>query len=199
MLDNFLHSARNMLRKLLGMNINDEDYQGSSMLHNYLQATRNMLRRDLGPRGNGEEIVHISTPFQGIEKQKNYLGLMCIGFEQELAKTGNTQGFSLDAGVIVMLYADFIEYSEGLRFLSLGMQSFQENLILQPASFPDIPLSNPIYISPYFLPMEQQLQVWNPFANTPPSMLYKLRSLHFHTSQTVEPVVNAVKSGVRAT
>lgn len=195
MLENFLYATHSILRRILGMRAND--YQENSMLHNYLYAARNMLRQTLGTRANGEQIVHISTPFRGIEKQNNYLGLMCIGFEQE-SSSGNVQGLSLDVGVIVMIYADFIDYSESLRFLSLAMQIFQENLILQPSAFPDLALVNPICVSPYFLPMEQQLQVWNPFANTPPSMLYKLRSLHFNTSRTIAPVVNAVDAGLRS-
>lgn len=169
------------------------------MLHNYLYATRNMLRQTLGTRANGEQMVHVSTPSHDIEKQKNYLGLMCIGFEQESSSSLGAQGFSLDAGVIIMLYADFVDYSESLRFLSLGMQRFQENLILQPSSFPDLVLLNPIYVSPYFLPMEQQLQIWNPFTNTLPSMLYKLRSLHFTTSIAVAPEVSMIDAGLRST
>lgn len=195
MLDDFLRATRNMLRRILGINNNDKE---GIMLDKYLYATRNMLRKNLGTRANGEQIVHISTPFRGIETQKNYLGIMCIGFEQEQCCSAGTQGFSLDAGVIIMLYADFIEYPEGLRFLSLAMESFQENLVLQPAAFPDLSLSNPIFVSPYFLPMEQQLQVWNPLANTPPCMLYKLRSLHFKTSHAVAPAVNAVDAGLRS-
>ncbi|UQZ88727.1 hypothetical protein C4J81_05720 [Deltaproteobacteria bacterium Smac51] len=169
------------------------------MIQTALKAARNALRRRLGTRPNGEELVHITCPGRGVEGQRNYLGMMFIGLERENNLSSDRKGFSLDANVVFMLYAFFSDYADSLSYLSNSLAAFQENLSLHPADFPELKMpAYPLYIEPYFFPLEQQLQTWNPFMDDSiPFMFYRLRSLRFKTYQTQAPEMKGFDTGFK--
>ena len=164
------------------------------MIQNSLGAARNTLRRRLGKRPNGEELVHITCPGRGVEGQRNYLGIMFIGLENEPRLSGEVRGFSLDANVVFMLYSVFTDYEDSIGFLSDGLSAFQENMVLEAANFPELRLpAYPLYVEPYFFPLEQQLQTWNPFMDDSiPFVFYRLRSLRFMAHRPAAPGVKGI-------
>ncbi|MFT4302492.1 MAG: Pvc16 family protein [Desulfovibrio sp.] len=165
------------------------------MIHTGLCAVRDTLRRRVGTRPNGEPFVHITCPGKGIEGQRNYLGLMFIGLEQETSLQHDVlQGMSLDANIIFMLYSVFADYGESLRHLSSALSCFQETSSVTRADFPGLNLPEHIlHIEPYFFPLVQQLQTWNPFMDDSiPFMFYKLRSLRFRAKKSAAPAVKGI-------
>lgn len=169
------------------------------MIESALCAARDTLRRRLGRQPNGEELVHITCPGRGVEGQRNYLGMMFIGMEHEPHLHSEAQGLSLDANLVFMLYADFSNYTDSLRFLSEGLSAFQRYMALKPTDFPDLKLPEyPLYVEPYFFPLEQHIQTWNPFMDDSiPFMFFKLRSLRFKTSKASAPDVRAMDMNYR--
>jgi hypothetical protein len=160
------------------------------MIQNSMCAARDLLRRKLGRRPNGEEIAHITCPERGVPGQKNYLGLMYIGLERETNQASEAPGISLDANLVFMLYSVFADYGDSLRVLSQALHVYQSQLALDPAAFPELELPQTLLIEPYFFPLVQQLQTWNPFMDdSMPFMFYRLRSLRFRTASIPEPPV----------
>lgn len=161
------------------------------MIQNALLAARNTLRRSLGARPNGEELAHITCPGRGVEGQRNYLGIMFVGLEHEANLYSESKGFSLDANAVFMLFSVFSDYAESLGNLSAALGAFQANSVIGAADFPELKLPEyPLYLEPYFFPLEQQLQTWNPFMDDSiPFMFYKLRSLRFRTMKAPAPGV----------
>jgi|GEM_PF-5887627 len=167
------------------------------MLYSVLCAARNILRRRLGTRPNGEELVHVISP-GGLEGQRNYLGLMFIALEPEGLLQAEKQGYYLDANAIFMLFSSFADYGESLRYLSLALEAFHAKSRVLPPDFPELPLPEAgFYIEPYFFPLEQHLQTWNPFMDDSiPFMFYKLRSLRYGSLKPAAPDVKG--TGARA-
>ena len=162
------------------------------MIHNALRAARDVLRRAVGTRPNGEQIVHVANPGSGIQGQRNYLGIMFIGLEHETnLMNDGPQGMFLDANIVFMLYSSFSDYGESLHFLSVALETLQHTPSITRSDFPDLALpEQSLYIEPYFFPLVQHLQTWNPFMDDSiPFMFYKLRSLRFRTKkQAAVPV-----------
>ncbi|WP_027187578.1 Pvc16 family protein [Desulfovibrio cuneatus] len=170
------------------------------MIHSALCAVRDTLRRRVGTRPNGEQLVHITCPGKGIEGQRNYLGLMFIGLEQETCLQSDIpQGMSLDANIVFMLYSVFADYGESLHHLSGALSCFQETSSVTRTDFPGLNLpEHTMHIEPYFFPLVQQLQTWNPFMDDSiPFMFYKLRSLRFRAKKGAAPIVKEIDAAFR--
>ncbi|MDL2274770.1 Pvc16 family protein [Desulfosarcina sp. OttesenSCG-928-G10] len=168
------------------------------MIDTVLCAARDTLRRYLGPQPNGEEIAHLTCPGKGVDGQRNYLGLMFIGLEHEANLRSTAQGFSLDANIVFMLYSVFSDYNDSLSYLSMALGCFQDHIRFSASDFPDLSLpSYPLYIEPYFFPLEQHLQTWNPFMDDSiPFMFYKIRSLQFKTLKQPAPPVSVIDAAL---
>ncbi len=167
-----------------------------SMIQNSMCAARDLLRLNLGKRPNGEEIAHIASPGRGVSGQNNYLGLMYIGLEQENGVTGEA-AHALEANLVFMLYSSFSDYGDSLKVLSQALHIYQSHISLEPAAFPALKLPRALLIEPWFLPLAQQLQIWNPFGeDSVPFMFYRLRSLSFKTPVAQAPRVREVESAV---
>lgn len=169
------------------------------MINSALCAARNILRRRLGTRPNGEELVHVASP-GGLEGQRNYLGIMFIGLEQESnLQNEKGQGYYLDANAVFMVFSSFADYGESLRHLSTALDAFHAHTRVMPSDFPELKLpESGFYIEPYFFPLVQQLQTWNPFMDDSiPFMFYKLRSLRYGSVRRGAPVVKGVGTETR--
>ena len=169
------------------------------MIHSALCAVRNILRRRLGTRPNGEELAHVASP-GGMEGQRNYLGIMFIGLEQEgLLPSEKPQGYYLDANAVFMVFSSFTDYGESLRYLSAALDAFHANSRVMPQDFPDLNLPAVGFaIEPYFFPLAQHLQTWNPFMDDSiPFMFYKLRSLRYGRIRQGAPAVTGMETGAR--
>lgn len=91
--------------------------------------------------------------------------------------------------LMILFVSRFKEYDQALNFLSLIIKFFQANRIFTPTNSPTLADDNieKLIMELISLPLEEQNQVWHSL-NTSylPSVLYRVRLLHFLDEQSIE-------------
>jgi hypothetical protein len=96
-------------------------------------------------------MARVASP-GGMEGQRDYLGIMFIGLEQEgLLSSEKPIGYYLDANAVFMVFSSFSDYGESLRHLSVALDAFHANSRVTQLIFPiliclrRVLLLNPIF------------------------------------------------------
>ncbi|MEM0939001.1 MAG: DUF4255 domain-containing protein [Bacteroidota bacterium] len=91
--------------------------------------------------------------------------------------------------LLVLFVSKFGDYNQALNFLSFVIKFFQTNRIFTPKNSPALSEEKieKLVIELISLPLEEQNQVWHSLSTSYlPSVLYRIRLLHFIDEQSIE-------------
>ena len=90
--------------------------------------------------------------------------------------------------LLVLFVSKFAKYDQALRFLSYVIKYFQSNRVFTPQNAPELSTESIEKITAELitLPLEEQNQVWHSLSTSYlPSVLYKMRLIHFEDDERI--------------